>query len=44
MRVEYGDIVRVGAASTNYQIQPGDRVYVGSRNFLETLLNCDRYR
>ena len=44
LRVEYGDIIRIGAVETNYQIQPGDRVYVGSRNFFESLLNCDRLR
>lgn len=44
LRVNYGDIIRVGAAGTNYQIQPGDRIYVGSRSLLDTLLNCDRFR
>lgn len=44
LRVDYGEIIRLGAAGTNYQLQPGDRIFVGSRNFLDSLLNCDRLR
>ncbi|WP_020473873.1 polysaccharide biosynthesis/export family protein [Zavarzinella formosa] len=44
LKVNYGDIVRVGAGMTNYQIQPGDRIYVASRSTLDMLLNCDRFR
>lgn len=44
MRVNYGDIVRTGAGATNYQIQPGDRIYVASRSSLDVLLNLDRFR
>ena len=43
LRVNYGNIVRLGAAATNYQMHPGDRVYVGSRNVIDLLLNCDRF-
>ena len=44
LRVNYGDIVRTGAGATNYQVQPGDRIYVASRGSLDVLLNLDRFR
>ena len=33
----YRDIVQLGDTSTNYQLKPGDRVYVPSRTFCEQL-------
>jgi len=33
----YQDIVQVGDTSTNYQISPGDRIFVPSQTFLEQL-------
>jgi polysaccharide export outer membrane protein len=44
LRINYGDIVRLGAAATNYQLQPGDRIYIGSRSAFDTMFNCDRFR
>lgn len=44
LRVDYGEIIRLGAAGTNYQLQPGDRIFIGSRSLLDSLLNCDRLR
>lgn len=39
----YKQIVQLGDTTTNYQILPGDRIYVPSRTFLETLFGgkCD---
>lgn len=34
----YREIVQMGNASTNYQLQPGDRVFVASRSCLDDLL------
>jgi protein involved in polysaccharide export with SLBB domain len=33
----YPEIVQLGDTSTNYQLQPGDRVYVASRGLMEDL-------
>lgn len=38
--VSYTKIVQLGDTTTNYQLAPGDRIYVGSRSFLENLTNC----
>lgn len=37
MQVCYDQIVQLGDASTNYQLQPGDRVFVPSLTFVEDL-------
>ena len=37
MKVDVGAIGRLGAAGTNYQLAPGDRIYVGSRHLLDML-------
>ncbi len=37
MKVCYDQIVQLGDASTNYQLLPGDRVYVPSLSFMEDL-------
>jgi polysaccharide export outer membrane protein len=44
MKVDIGAISRLGATATNYQIAPGDRVYVGSRHLLDVFFNFDRFR
>jgi polysaccharide biosynthesis/export protein len=44
LRVDYGAIIRTGSAATNYQLQPGDRIYVGSRNVIDLLFNTDRFK
>jgi polysaccharide export outer membrane protein len=31
----YNDIVQVGDTSTNYQLAPGDRIFVPTRTFYE---------
>jgi polysaccharide biosynthesis/export protein len=41
--VDYGAIVRLGEAATNYQLHPGDRVYIGSRHLLDLIFSFDRY-
>jgi polysaccharide export outer membrane protein len=33
----YDHIVQLGDTTTNYQLQPGDRVYVGTRTFCEAI-------
>jgi polysaccharide export outer membrane protein len=33
----YDHIVQLGDTTTNYQIQPGDRIYVGTRTFCEAI-------
>jgi len=40
----YPEIVQLGDTSTNYQLQPGDRIYIPSRGMLEGLLpeRCKR--
>jgi len=39
----YRDIVQLGDTSTNYQIQPGDRIFVPGRNLIEEyLFFCDK--
>lgn len=43
LRVDYGSIVRLGAAGTNYQLLPGDRIYVGSRHLMDLIFSLDRY-
>ncbi len=39
MKVCYDQIVQLGDTSTNYQIQPGDRVFVPAVTFLDDLKN-----
>jgi hypothetical protein len=34
----YRDIVQVGDTSTNYQMAPGDRIFVPTRSFCEELV------
>jgi polysaccharide export outer membrane protein len=43
LRVDYGAIVRLGEAATNYQLCPGDRIYVGSRHLLDLIFSFDRF-
>jgi polysaccharide biosynthesis/export protein len=43
LKVDYGAIVRRGQQATNYQICPGDRVYVGSRNLIDLIFSFDRF-
>jgi protein involved in polysaccharide export with SLBB domain len=43
MKVDYGAIVRRGEAATNYQLSPGDRIYVGSRNLMDLIFSLDRF-
>jgi protein involved in polysaccharide export with SLBB domain len=38
----YSEIVQVGDTSTNYQIAPGDRIYVPTRTFLEELTHSKK--
>ncbi len=44
----YREIAQMGDTSTNYQLQPGDRIYVASRSFFDELMfwtatdTCDR--
>lgn len=38
----YQEIVQLGDTSTNYQLAPGDRIYVASRSFVEQLIPCGR--
>jgi polysaccharide export outer membrane protein len=33
----YDHIVQLGDTTTNYQVQPGDRIYVGTRTFCEAI-------
>jgi len=40
MPICYPQIVQLGDTTTNYQLQPGDRIYVPSRGALEGLLPC----
>ncbi|MEZ6141736.1 MAG: SLBB domain-containing protein [Zavarzinella sp.] len=44
MQIDYGEIVRLGAGASNYQLRPGDRIYVGSRSMLDSFFNFDRWR
>ena len=37
MKICYDQIVQLGDASTNYQLRPGDRVYVPSLSFMDDL-------
>lgn len=39
----YSQIVQLGDTTTNYQIQPGDRVFVTTRSFLEQLMFWRRH-
>ncbi len=41
MAVCYHDIVQLGDVTTNYQLMPGDRVYVPSKSVKE-MLGCDK--
>lgn len=43
LKVDYGAIIRRGQAKTNYQLCPGDRIYVGSRHLLDLILSLDRF-
>jgi polysaccharide export outer membrane protein len=43
MKVDYGKIVRSGQAATNYQLCPGDRIYVGSRHLIDLIFSFDRF-
>jgi polysaccharide export outer membrane protein len=43
LMVDYGAIVRLGEAATNYQLCPGDRIYVSSRHLLDLIFSFDRY-
>lgn len=43
MKVCYDQIVQLGDASTNYQLQPGDRVFVPSLTFLEDVKKSLRF-
>jgi polysaccharide export outer membrane protein len=43
LKVDYGAIIRSGAAATNYQLCPGDRIYVGSRHLMDLLFSLDRF-
>ncbi|NND95899.1 MAG: sugar transporter [Pirellulaceae bacterium] len=36
----YREITQLGDSSTNYQLRPGDRIYVASRSFCEELMCC----
>jgi polysaccharide biosynthesis/export protein len=36
----YRHIVQLGDTTTNYQLAPGDRIYVPSRSLLETVFGC----
>src|SRR5690606_27147775 len=42
----YDRIVQLGDTTTNYQLRPGDRIYVGTRTFCEAIkfwkTGCDR--
>jgi hypothetical protein len=38
----YRQIVQLGDTSTNYQLMPGDRVFVASQSLAEQLLPCAR--
>ncbi|HWA98376.1 MAG TPA: SLBB domain-containing protein [Pirellulales bacterium] len=42
LTVCYRHIVQLGDTSTNFQIMPGDRVYVATRSLTEQLLPCAR--
>ena len=35
----YREIVQVGDTSTNYQLMPGDRIYVATRDFHEEMFH-----
>ena len=38
----YREIVQLGDTSTNYQIMPGDRIYIPSRTFCEEMFHKDK--
>ena len=38
----YRQIVQLGDTTTNYQLQPGDRIYVPSQGFCESLTGNDK--
>jgi protein involved in polysaccharide export with SLBB domain len=42
----YDRVVQLGDTTTNYQLRPGDRIYVGTRTFCEAIkfwkTGCDR--
>ena len=43
LKVDIGAVIRLGEAATNYQLCPGDRIYVGSRHLLDLIFSFDRY-
>lgn len=43
MKVNYGAIARKGESATNYQLCPGDRIYVGSRHLIDMIFSFDRF-
>jgi polysaccharide biosynthesis/export protein len=43
MKVDFGAIVRLGQTATNYQLIPGDRIYVGSRHLIDLIFSFDRF-
>jgi polysaccharide biosynthesis/export protein len=43
LKVDIGAVIRLGEAATNYQLAPGDRIYVGSRHLLDLIFSFDRF-
>jgi polysaccharide biosynthesis/export protein len=43
LKVDIGAVIRLGEAATNYQLCPGDRIYVGSRHLLDLIFSFDRF-
>jgi polysaccharide export outer membrane protein len=43
LKVDIGAVIRLGTAATNYQLAPGDRIYVGSRHLLDLIFSLDRF-
>jgi polysaccharide export outer membrane protein len=43
LKVDIGAVIRLGDTATNYQLAPGDRIYVGSRHLLDLLFSLDRF-
>jgi polysaccharide export outer membrane protein len=43
LKVDIGAIIRLGTAATNYQLAPGDRIYVGSRHLMDLIFSLDRF-
>jgi polysaccharide biosynthesis/export protein len=40
----YRQIVQLGDTTTNYQLQPGDRIYVPAKTFLEEICGEDKHK